>query len=62
MHIQTDCSIISVVKVRLSRGPVAQLDRATVSGAVCRGFESLLDHMMQGAQESRTLCSLFLYI
>lgn len=23
-------------------GPVAQLDRATVSGTVCRGFESLL--------------------
>lgn len=24
------------------QGPVAQLDRATVSGTVCRGFESLL--------------------
>ncbi len=48
LQIMKCCSIISVVKVRLSIGPVAQLDRATVSGAVCRGFESLLDQEQKG--------------
>ena len=37
-------------------GPVAQLDRATVSGAVCRGFESLLDHIKEkGTATGRAL-------
>ena len=34
----------------LFQGPVAQLDRATVSGTVCRGFESLLVRFYKSAK------------